>query len=238
MTAAATPAVRCRGLVKTYGRGDAATPALRALDLDVQAGELTLLVGPSGCGKTTLLSIIAGLLAPDAGSCEVLGQSLATRPEVERAAFRRRHLGFVFQNFNLLPSLTAAQNVAVPLLLQGMRERDAIPHARSALATLGLDGRGNAWPSTLSGGQQQRVAIARALVHAPDLVVCDEPTSALDHATGQAVMQQLRDIARDATRALLVVTHDPRIYDYADRIVEMDDGHVIDDRDGPARTSA
>jgi putative ABC transport system ATP-binding protein len=236
--APAVPAVRCRGLVKTYGRGDAATPALRALDLDVRAGELTMLVGPSGCGKTTLLSIVAGLLAADAGTCEVLGQSRATRPEPERAAFRRRHLGFVFQSFNLLPALTAAQNVAVPLLLQDMRETDAIPRARAALAAVGLDGRGDAYPATLSGGQQQRVAIARALVHAPSLVVCDEPTSALDHATGQSVMRQLRDVASDPSRTLLVVTHDPRVYDFADRIVEMDDGHVVDDRRGPAAAAA
>nr|WP_235893570.1 ABC transporter ATP-binding protein [Lysobacter lacus] len=224
-------------MAKTYGRGDTATPALRALDLDVRAGELTLLVGPSGCGKSTLLSIIAGLLTPDGGSCEVLGQSLSGRPEVERAAFRRDHVGFVFQGFNLLPSLTAAQNVAVALMLQGVHERVAVARARVVLGQVGLADRGDAYPMTLSGGQQQRVAIARALVHSPALVVCDEPTSALDHATGQSVMRQLREVARDASRALLVVTHDPRIHDYADRIVEMDDGHVIDDRAGPARDS-
>lgn len=235
---AAAPAVRCRGLSKAYGRGDAATPALRALDLDVRAGELTMLVGPSGCGKTTLLSIIAGLLEPDAGACEVLGRSLAGRAEPERAAFRRQHVGFVFQSFNLLPSLTAVQNVVVPLLLQGMREADALPRGRAVLDAVGLDARADAHPATLSGGQQQRVAIARALVHRPSLLICDEPTSALDHATGHAVMAQLRDMARDASRATLVVTHDPRIYDFADRIVEMDDGRVVGDHDGPARHAA
>ena len=219
-------AVRCRGLAKSYGEGDAVVPALRGVDLDVRRGELLMLVGPSGCGKTTLISIITAILDPDAGRCEVLGEQPARMEEAARARFRGRSIGFVFQAFNLLPALTALENVSVPLLLLGLGRREAQARARTVLESVGLGERVDALPARLSGGQQQRVAIARAVVHAPELIVCDEPTSNLDHQAGQDMMALLRDVARSPERALVVVTHDPRIFDFADRTAHMEDGRI------------
>ena len=219
--------VRCRGLTKHYGVGEAAVTALRGVDLDVHRGELLMLVGPSGCGKTTLISIVTAILDADAGDCEVLGRQPARMDEAARAQFRARSIGFVFQAFNLLPALTALENVSVPLLLQGLRHALAEEKARAVLESVGLGERLHSLPSQLSGGQQQRVAIARALVHAPQLIVCDEPTSNLDHQAGQDMMALLRDVARAPDRALIVVTHDPRIFDFADRTAHMDDGRII-----------
>lgn len=221
-------AVRCRGLTKAYGTGDARTPALRGIDLDIHHGELFMLVGPSGSGKTTLLSIIAGMLEQDAGECLVLDHDLQQCRADERAHFRGRSIGFVFQSFNLLPSLTLAENVAVPLLIQGMVRKDAIGKAQDALNAVGLGNRTHALPTQISGGQQQRVAIARALVHEPALIVCDEPTSNLDHSTGHQVMALLKQHAKGPGRALIVVTHDNRIFEFADRIAHLDDGQIVD----------
>ncbi|BBL75793.1 ABC transporter ATP-binding protein [Methylomagnum ishizawai] len=227
-------AVRCRAVAKTYGRGDTAVPALRGIDLDIHAGELLMLVGPSGCGKTTLISIIAGILDPDAGECALFGRSLADLRGTRRVEFRGREVGFVFQSFNLIPTLTAAENVSVPLLINGVRESEALRRAALSLRDVGLEGREQALPSQLSGGQQQRVAIARALVHGPRLVVCDEPTSALDHRTGHKVMAMLKDLAVGQDRALVIVTHDARIFEFADRIAHMDDGCIerVEQRNG------
>jgi len=218
--------VRCRGLAKTFGSGLTATPALRGLDLDVRSGELLMVMGPSGCGKTTLLSIIAALLDPDAGTCEVLGQDLAAMNAHARARFRCATIGFVFQRFNLLPGLSIVDNVTVPLLIDGHARKNAESRALEILDAMGLRERASAPPSKLSGGQQQRVAIARAIVHQPKIVVCDEPTSALDQTTGQAVMEILRDRACQPDRTVIVVTHDTRILRYADRVVRMEDGIV------------
>ena len=220
-------AVRCAGVTKTFGTGDAGVPALRGVDLDVRAGELTMLVGPSGCGKTTLISIIGAMLDADAGTCEVFGQDLRGLDSRERARFRAGTLGFVFQAFNLLPALTALDNVCVPLLLQGVARDEARARARAMLDDVGLGDRADAPPSRLSGGQQQRVAIARALVHRPRLVVCDEPTSNLDARSGHDALALLRDLGRTPERSLIVVTHDPRIEAFADRIVRMEDGRVV-----------
>jgi putative ABC transport system ATP-binding protein len=219
-------AVRCRGLTKAYGTGDAKVTALRGVDLDVHRGELVMLVGPSGCGKTTLISVIAGILDQDDGECVVLERDLRRLSQHDRASFRGASIGFVFQAFNLLPSLTAAENVAVPLLINGAPRRAAIKRACGVLEDVGLGKRTGALPAQLSGGQQQRVAIARALAHDPKLIVCDEPTSALDHETGRTVMELLQSVARGPDRALVVVTHDARIFGFADRIVRMDDGKV------------
>jgi putative ABC transport system ATP-binding protein len=219
-------AIRCRGVTKTYGNGSSSVVALRGIDLDVHTGELLMLVGPSGCGKTTLISVIAGILDQDDGECLVFGQDFKRLPQRDRTAYRGRNIGFVFQAFNLLPTLTAAENVAVPLLINGVARPKAIAAAREMLARVGLGDRANSLPKQLSGGQQQRVAIARSLVHGPRLIVCDEPTSALDHDTGQKVMELLRDVALGAERALVIVTHDSRIFTFADRIAKMDDGHV------------
>ena len=219
-------AVRCRGIAKRYGSGEGSVDALRGIDLDVRAGEMLMLVGPSGCGKTTLVSIVTGILDADAGSCSVFGEDLTRMDDAQRTRFRRDTVGFVFQAFNLLPALPAWENVAVPLLLSGMPRDEAEARAREALRAVGLGDRADAMPRRMSGGQQQRVAIARALVHRPRLVVCDEPTSNLDARTGHAMIDLLRDVARTPERALLVVTHDPRILDDADRIARMEDGRI------------
>lgn len=221
-----TLAVCCRGVTKTYGTGAARVTALRGVDLDVYRGELLMLLGPSGCGKTTLISIISAILEQDEGQCEVLGSDLLSLDKEARAAFRGESIGFVFQLFNLLPALTAAENVAIPLLVKGIAYRDAIRQAQTVLASVGLGSRADALPGQLSGGQQQRVAIGRALVHNPKLIVCDEPTSSLDHKTGHDMMKVLRDIANSPDRTLIVVTHDDRILEFADRIAKMDDGII------------
>lgn len=200
---------------------------MRGVDLDVPLGELLMLVGPSGCGKTTLISIIASVLNHDAGDCEVLGRDLAKLSPGEKAELRRAEIGFVFQSYNLIPSLSSAENVAVPLLLNGHRRSSALAKANRALESLGLAGRGGSRPNDLSGGQQQRVAIARGLVHEPRILVCDEPTSALDATTGDKLMHLLRENALKEGRALVVVTHDNRIFKYADRIARMNDGRIV-----------
>jgi len=219
-------AVRCDDIVKTYGTGSSQVVALRGVDLDVKAGELLMLVGPSGCGKTTLISVIAGILDPDSGECHVFGQDLPRMGNSEKTRYRGQTIGFVFQAFNLLPTLTAAENASVPLLINGMKRREAVERAKDMLSRVGLGDRTNAMPSQLSGGQQQRVAIARALVHGPRLIVCDEPTSALDEKTGHTVMELMREIALGEDRSLIVVTHDARIFSFADRIAKMNDGRV------------
>jgi putative ABC transport system ATP-binding protein len=219
-------AVSCRGVTKTYGAGASAVRALRGVDLEVRRGELLMMVGPSGCGKTTLISVIAGILDADEGECRVFGQDFKTLRGDARTRLRGRTIGFVFQAFNLLPSLTAAQNVAVPLMLLGESRTAAEKQGRELLARVGLADKASKRPAELSGGQQQRVAIARSLIHKPGLMVCDEPTSALDHETGHAVMELLKEIATGEERALIVVTHDSRIFPFADRIARMDDGRI------------
>ena len=226
MTTATQFAVTCKGVTKTYGIGPDRVPALRGIDLEVAPGELLMLVGPSGCGKTTLISVIAGILDHDEGEVRVFGADLRHAKQSERTRFRGRHVGFVFQAFNLLPALTALENVAVPLLILGLSRREALARARATLERVGLGERTRSLPAQLSGGQQQRVAIARALVHEPRLIVCDEPTSSLDHETGHKVMQILREVALSHERALVVVTHDARIFEFADRIARMDDGRI------------
>jgi putative ABC transport system ATP-binding protein len=220
-------AIRCRAVTKTYGTKESAVRALRGVDLDVHTGEMMMLVGPSGCGKTTLISVIAAVLDRDGGECTVLGHDYAKMSSGEKTRFRAQNVGFVFQAFNLIPTLTVAENVAVPLLINGVPRAKAIEAAREILGKVGLETRWKDYPQRLSGGQQQRVAICRALVHRPKLLVCDEPTSALDHATGQKVMELLRAIAADGALSLVVVTHDQRIFEFADRIAEMDDGHIV-----------
>lgn len=220
-------AVRCRGLTKSYGAGEAKVMALRGIDLDVHRGELLMLVGPSGCGKTTLISVISGILNQDSGECQVLGHDFKRMGQRELTRFRGAAIGFVFQMFNLLPALSAVENVSIPLLINGAPRKDAEARAEQALNAVQLRARLGLLPGQLSGGQQQRVAIARALVHSPKLIVCDEPTSNLDHETGRSTMEVLRAIAKSPDRAVIVVTHDPRIFEFADRIAHMDDGKII-----------
>ncbi len=227
-------AVRCRNLTKTYGGGQAAVSALRGVDLDVRRGEMLLLVGPSGCGKTSLISIIATISDQDSGTCEVLGQDVRQLNGLERARFRNQTVGFVFQVFNLLPALTVVENIAVPMLIAGQTRKHAELRASELAERVGLAERRRAPPAELSGGQQQRVAIARALACEPKLLVCDEPTSSLDHESGQTMMELLKREAKAPDRAVIVVTHDPRIFSFADRIARMDDGRIVDPQERPA----
>jgi putative ABC transport system ATP-binding protein len=201
--------------------------ALRGVDFEVRFGETTFLVGPSGCGKTTLLSVVAGLLDSSGGAVELFGENVERFRPDQRTLLRRKNLGFVFQQYNLLPALTAAENAAVPLFAAGMKRREAVAQAKELLVRLGLENRLDTLPSALSGGQQQRVALARALVHEPRLILCDEPTAALDHATGEAVMELLVSSAVQPDRAVIVVTHDTRVFHFADTIAHMDDGRIL-----------
>src|SRR5215472_4211715 len=220
-------AVSCREVRKHFGEGDAAIEVLRGVDFEAIQGQLTFLVGPSGCGKTTLISVIAGLLDKNDGKVELFGEELDKLTPRERILFRRQNLGFVYQQFNLLPALTAAENAAVPLLAAGVPRSQAVDRAKTLLVKLGLEHRLDSLPAKLSGGQQQRVTLARALVHEPRLIVCDEPTAALDHATGEAVMQLLAENAVHPERAVIVVTHDNRVFHFADAIAHMDDGRIV-----------
>jgi putative ABC transport system ATP-binding protein len=219
-------AVLCRGVTKDFGEGDRRVRVLRGVDFEARYGEMTLLVGPSGCGKTTLLCVLAGLLNKSDGRVEVLGTDMDTVRGSESVLFRRRNLGFVFQQYNLLPALSAAENAAVPLLAAGESRSSAVRKAAAILESLGMGDRIGARPSQLSGGQQQRVAIARALVHQPSLLVCDEPTAALDAETGHSVMELLRQSALRPDRAVVVVTHDSRVFPFGDRIAFMNDGRI------------
>jgi putative ABC transport system ATP-binding protein len=220
------PAIRCRGLRKSYRSGETEVPVLHGVDLEARPGELMMIVGPSGCGKTTLLSLICGILNPDAGEVEVFGTRLDSLSDRELAAFRSSRIGFIFQQFNLIPTLRACENVAVPLVIAGVPFPAAVRSGVEMLEQLGLGGRTTQFPSQLSGGQQQRVAIARALVHQPSLLICDEPTASLDAASGLITMTLLRQSCRVPGRCVVVVTHDSRIFGFADRIVSMDDGRI------------
>ena len=229
-------AISCRGVTKTYGHGNAAVQALRGVDLEVRTGELLMLVGPSGCGKTTLISVLAGLLQRDAGECSVLDHDYRRMTLNETTRFRGRNMGFVFQSFDLIPSLTAVENAAIPLLIDGVKRHAAREQARAVLQKMGFDDRMmRSLPAELSGGQQQRVAIARAMVHNPRMIVCDEPTSALDRESGHRVMNVMREFALGQDRVLVVVTHDTRIFEFADRIAWMEDGRITRIENGPGR---
>jgi len=220
-------AVYLRGVKKTYVSGSTQVPALRGVDLDVPMGQLLMLVGPSGCGKTTLISIVAGILDHDEGDSLVFGNDLRAMSQTQKTSFRGSNIGFVFQAYNLIPSLTVMENVSIPLLILGKNRKAALARSQEVLEGVGLGDKLHALPTALSGGQQQRVAIARALVHNPRLIVCDEPTSALDADTGRMVMDVLRQTALSEDRALIIVTHDNRIFNFADRIARMDDGRII-----------
>ena len=218
--------VRLLGVDKTYRVGAVETPAIRGVDFEAFHGEMLFVAGQSGCGKTTLLSVLCGTLRADAGEIYVLGQPLHSVTERALTRFRALHVGFVFQQFNLIPTLTVGENVSVPLIIQGLGRNRAMEKAREVIDRVGLSDKFDAQILRLSGGQQQRVAIARALVHDPDLIICDEPTSALDSHSGHKVMELLKNITRDPHRTVIVVTHDARIYSYADRMVEMEDGRI------------
>ncbi len=228
-------AVRISGIKKRFGKGEQAVEALRGVTWDVAAQEVAMLVGPSGCGKTTLISVVAGILNADQGTVSIFGESITSMSDRAKTRYRALNVGFVFQQYNLLPALTAAENAAVPLLIQGVPRLKAVKAASELLGQLGLGKRTHSRPNQLSGGQQQRVAIARALIHKPKILVCDEPTAALDHETGMIVMKLIRELAVSDDRAVIVVTHDNRIFPLGDRVAHMDDGHIESIVDGSGR---
>ena len=225
----AQPAIRTRGVTRDFMAGSQAITVLHGIDVEIRAGELTYLVGESGSGKTTLISIMCGILYPTKGEVEVFGTDIYRLSDSELVAFRLRNIGFIFQQYNLIPSIDAASNAAVPLIAQGMARAEARARAVEMLAALNIADQADKLPSQLSGGQQQRVAIARALVHRPRLVVCDEPTAALDARSGRRVMDLLREVAVAPDRACIIVTHDNRIFDLADRILRLEDGSITHD---------
>jgi putative ABC transport system ATP-binding protein len=223
-----TPILEARGLAKTYDTGGAEVLALRGVDVAIERGEFVAIMGPSGCGKSTLLNLLAGLDRPTAGEVWLDGKRIDRLSEAELARLRRRKIGFVFQFFNLLPALSAAENVELPLLLVGRRRKDARRAANELMGALGVGDRPAAAPAQLSGGQQQRVALARALANSPDIVLGDEPTGNLDSAAARDVLGLLR-AARDQGQTLLLVTHDARVAAAADRVVALRDGLVSDE---------
>ncbi len=220
-------AIDCQGIKKSYGTVEDRVDALKSTDLEIYKGQLTLLVGPSGSGKTTLISIIATILTPDAGKLRLLDQKIEGMTEIEKAHFRSKNIGIVFQSLFLIPTLTIAENVALPSIVGGVKEKEALEKAKHLLDKVHLAHRAHVSPTHLSKGQQQKVAIARAMINDAPIMICDEPTSSLDHVSGFEIMKFLKELANNSTKAVVVVTHDPRILAYADRIISMSDGEVV-----------
>ena len=222
-----------RNIVKDLGQGAGAVRALKGVSLELRPGELTLLMGPSGSGKTTLLSILGCILAPTEGTLTLAGRSTAGLTPEALAELRRRHVGFIFQSYNLFPTLTAEENVRLALDVRGERGPDVVARAQRALQQVGLGHRMKSYPGTMSGGEQQRVAVARAIAGKPSVILADEPTAALDSANGSAVMELLSEVATGAQHAVLAVTHDPRTMKYADRILKIEDGRIVGEERRP-----
>jgi putative ABC transport system ATP-binding protein len=220
------------------GAGAGRVEALKGINLSLAGGELTLLMGPSGSGKTTLLSVLGCMLSPTSGSVNIRGRAITGLDAEELAQVRRENIGFVFQSYHLFPTLTAAENVRLSLDVRGDRSREARAKANQALATVGLAHKADSFPRALSGGEQQRVAVARAIVSDPSVILADEPTAALDSENGQAVMTVLAELAKDPSRAMFIVTHDPRIMPFADRSLRIEDGRIVDDQRGGANVRA
>jgi putative ABC transport system ATP-binding protein len=231
------PIVEAMNVVKFLGKGAGRVEALKGVSLSLSGGELTLLMGPSGSGKTTLLSILGCMLTPTCGIVRVRGRPTERLGAEELAKLRRDHVGFIFQSFHLFPTLTARENVRLVFDVRGERSRAALAKAEEALALVGLSHRTKAFPIELSGGEQQRVAIARAIAGNASVLLADEQTAALDSENGHAIMTILADIAKDANRAVLVVTHDPRILPFADRLIRIDDGRIVGEERSNAKRS-
>jgi putative ABC transport system ATP-binding protein len=225
------PIIEVRELTKTYAEGAAASRALNGVDLNIYPRQVTLLMGPSGSGKTTLVSIMGCILRPTSGSVKLAGREVTRLSEKQLPAVRLRHIGFVFQGFNLFPTLTAVENVEVALELKRVPRRERRMRAGALLDQVGLGDKHRVYPADLSGGQKQRVAIARALAGDPDVILADEPTAALDKDSGRTVLEMLRRLAHDKDRAVVIVTHDSRTLDYADRVVDIEDGRIAAERD-------
>jgi putative ABC transport system ATP-binding protein len=225
----AAAAISVQNVCRDFEAGGQTLRVLHNVSTDIRPGELTYLVGESGSGKTTLISIIAGILYPTEGTVSVFGTDLYQLSDNDLVRFRLANIGFIFQQYNLIPSLTAAENASVPLVAAGMGREEAIARALAILEKLNMTDQAEKRPNQLSGGQQQRVAIARALVHEPKLIVCDEPTAALDAKSGRRVMDLLREVALSPDRTVIIVTHDNRIFDLADRILVMEDGRITKD---------
>lgn len=219
--------ITARGLSKTFGSGESAVAAVTEADISVDAGEIVLLLGPSGSGKTTLVSMLGGLLSPTMGTVQIDGVGVL-QPGHDASRMRLRSIGFVFQSFNLLGSLTAAENVALPLRLLGIRKGAALDRAAALLNSVGLETRRAAYPATLSGGEKQRVSLARALVAGPRVLLADEPTASLDTNRGREAMELLRRSVHQGGQACVVVTHDTRLLDLADRVMVIEDGRISD----------
>ena len=219
--------LQASGVVKTFTLGKMEVPALRGVTMSVAAGEVVLLMGPSGSGKTTLVSILGCILAPSAGSVAVMGRETVGLAEAELAKVRLAHIGFIFQGYNLFPTLFAEENVRVSLDLRGVKGPEAVARSRAALAAVGLSDKFRVLPRDLSGGQKQRVAIARALVAEPEILLADEPTAALDSETGRSVIGLLRELAVTHGRSVVIVTHDARIAAFADRVIRIEDGRIV-----------
>jgi putative ABC transport system ATP-binding protein len=226
--------MQATGIAKDLGQGVAQIRALKGVDLALRGGELTLLMGPSGSGKTTLLSILGCMLTPTEGTVRVRGDSIAGKNPEDLAKLRRENIGFVFQSYHLFPTLSAADNVRLALDVRGETGHDAKDKSRAALARVGLSNKMKNYPNQLSGGEQQRVAIARAVVGDPSVILADEPTAALDTQNGKAIMGILAEIAKDPGRGVLVVTHDPRLVPFADRIIHIEDGAIVREESGGA----
>ncbi|CFX60036.1 ABC transporter [Candidatus Filomicrobium marinum] len=227
------PVLEAKGIVKELGRGAGKVVAVKGVDLSLVPGELTLLMGPSGSGKTTLLSILGCIMTPTEGSLTVAGTNTEGLSAEQLAELRRAHIGFIFQSYNLFPTLSALENVRIALDVRGQKGYKAAARSEDVLREVGLGARLMNYPGNLSGGEQQRVAVARAIVSSPSIVLADEPTAALDSENGHAVMELLARIAHEQNRSVLAVTHDPRTLGYADRVVKIEDGLIVGEERRP-----
>ena len=232
------PVIEAIDVVRRYGRGASEVQALRGVNLKLRAGELTLLMGPSGSGKTTLLSILGCMLSPTSGTVRVRGETTTKASQSELARLRRQHVGFIFQSYHLFPTLSALDNVRLALDVRGQGGQPAIKRSLEVLAAVGLAHKKDAFPQEMSGGEQQRVAIARAIAGTPSVILADEPTGALDTENGYAVMKVLAQIARDPSHGVLVVTHDPRVRAFANRVLHIEDGRIVGEERGDAGLEA
>jgi len=219
-------AIRLKGINKSFGEKEDRIHVLHDVTLDVNYGEMTLFVGPSGCGKTTLISIIGAILEPDSGEVYTLGHPIHTMTSDEKTEFRKNNVGFIFQQFNLISTLTVQENVAIPLLINNEPYDLAIKKAQEILETMEIRDKAKELPNKLSGGEQQRVAISRALIKDPNLIICDEPTASLDGATGRKIVELLKKTTASTNKAVIIVTHDNRIFEYGDKMVNMEDGKI------------